>query len=152
MSRNRSVFTSTIQITTTIMDFSIDVVIYDGILSVYYSNTLLSSPFGLSSFLLISREIDNASINWGTKLQPVVSQSTSYLHVLLDMGYLHEHDHHYQTIVLYNRNPVEVQMTVFSSKVPNIHAFPIYRAQLTNQTISSVGTPSCTIFILLFTL
>lgn len=63
------------------------------------------------------------------------------------MGYLHEHDHHYQTIVLYNRNPVEVQMTVFSSKVPNIHVFPIYRAQLVNQTISSFGTPSCNTFL-----
>ena len=103
--------------------------------------------FFFFSFLYIYSEIDNTSINWGTKLQPVISHSTSHLHVLLDMGYLHEHDHHYQTIVLYNRNPVEVQMTVFSSKVPNIHAFPIYRAQLVNQTISSIGTPSCNTFL-----
>ena len=103
--------------------------------------------FFFFSFLYIYSEIDNTSINWGTKLQPVISHSTSHLHVLLDMGYLHEHDHHYQTIVLYNRNPVEVQMTVFSSKVPNIHAFPIYRAQLVNQTVSSIGTPSCIHFL-----
>lgn len=103
--------------------------------------------FFFFSFLYIYSEIDNTSINWGTKLQPVISYSTSHLHVLLDMGYLHEHDHHYQTIVLYNRNPVEVQMTVFSSKVPNIHAFPIYRAQLVNQTVSSIGTPSCIHFL-----
>lgn len=142
MYRARSLFTSTVQITTTITSFDIDLIIHDGQLSAYVSNTILSSPLYLS-LSLIYRDIDGNSINWGAKMQPVTSLSSNYYQIQLDMGYLHQHEHCYQTLILYNRNPVEVSTTVFSSKVPNILFYPIYRAQLVNQTSSYEGRPSC---------
>lgn len=142
MYRARSLFTSTVHITTTITSFDIDLIIHDGQLSAYVSNTVLSSPFD-SSVSLMYRDIDGNSINWGAKMQPVTSLSSNYYQIQLDMGYLHQQEHCYQTLILYNRNPVEITTTVFSSKVPNVLFYPIYRAQLVNQTSSYEGHPSC---------
>ena len=57
------------------------------------------------------RLVDGESINWGTRLTPVLS-ATSLLSLNLDMGYVHPNDHRYQTVVLYNRNPVSVEATI----------------------------------------
>lgn len=91
---------------------------------------------------LARRLVDGESINWGTRLAPVLS-ATSLLSLSLDMGYVHPDDHRYQTVVLYNRNPVSVEATIRSSSLPHVSFYPIFRAQLTNQTASEASLPNC---------
>ena len=87
------------------------------------------------------RLVDGESINWGTRLTPVLS-ATSLLSLNLDMGYVHPNDHRYQTVVLYNRNPVSVEATIRSSNLPHVSFYPIFRAQLNNQTASEASLPN----------
>ena len=139
--RQRAVFSTTLWIHTNLTSIPVDIVIYDGQLSTYVSNNLLSSPYSLFESIM-DRLIDGESINWGTRLTPVLS-ATSLLSLNLDMGYVHPNDHRYQTVVLYNRNPVSVEATIRSSNLPHVSFYPIFRAQLNNQTMSEASLPNC---------
>lgn len=80
---------------------------------------------------------------WGTRLQPIrspVGSSDVYLNI--DMGYFYPGEHHYQTLVLYNRNPVASHILINSPQVPGISLTPIYRALLANQTLTDMTSQS----------
>ena len=139
--RQRAIFSTTLWIHTNLTSVPIDLIVYDGLLSAYVSNDVLTSPL-LSQARITYSIIDGETINWGTRLTPVLS-ATSLLTLNLDMGYLHPGDHRYQTLVLYNRNPVSVSATIRSPNLPYVHFYPIFRAQLSNQTLSDLSLPNC---------
>ena len=96
-------------------------------------------------FLIVSdsSQFDREHILWGTRLQPIrsaVGSNDVYLNV--DMGYFYPNEHHYQTLVLYNRNPVASHIMINSPLVPGVSLTPIYRAILANQTLTDMTTQS----------
>lgn len=90
--------------------------------------------------ILISSTLETDQFMWGTQMMPIRSQRGSNdIHFHLNMGYLHPDEQHYQTVVLYNRNPVAVTLHVRSPVLPGISFNPVYRAILTNQTLTQAS-------------
>lgn len=134
----KNLLSTTIHITTNITSFDVDLIVYDGLLASYISNVILESPSQCSSGVT-SRQIDKEHMIWGTRLLPVRSDAGSNaVYMNVDMGYLHPGEHHYQTLVLYNRNPVTTSIQIHSPTVAGVSLRPIYRAILANQTLTNV--------------
>ena len=139
--RQRSVFSAVIAITTNLTSFSVELVVYDGLLSVYSSSSIITTSFAPRPSLPRS-SFQQDSINWGARVPFSYLAAFSTSSLLLDMGYLHPGEHHYQTIVLYNRNPVPVAFTLHSPTLPQVAITPVYRSTLTNQTTTQAFTPT----------
>ena len=66
-SRQRSVFSAVVAVTTNLTSFSVELVAYDGLLSVYSSSSVITTAWGPLAFLPRS-SFQQDSINWGTRL------------------------------------------------------------------------------------
>ena len=93
---------------------------------------------------LIASVLETNQFMWGTQLQPILSQrGSNQIRAHLEMGYIHPNESHYQTVVLYNRNPVEIVMHVQSPTLPGVTFRPVYRAILANQTLTQSAQQTC---------
>ena len=145
-SRQRSVFSAVVAVTTNLTSFSVELVAYDGLLSVYSSSSVITTAWAPLAFLPRS-SFQQDSINWDTRLPFSYTAAFSASSLLLDMGFLHPGEHRYQTLVLYNRNPVPVAFTLHSPTLPQVAVTPVYRSTLTNQTATQAFTPGSSLFI-----
>jgi hypothetical protein len=153
----KGIFATTVHIMTNITSFDIDLLVFDGLIASYLGNVILKSPYDMLIEVPNSSQLDHERVMWGTRLQPIrsaVGSSDVYLNI--DMGYFYPKEHHYQTLVLYNRNPVASHILINSPQVPGISLTPIYRALLTNQTLTDNSSQSsihaCSLLRLVFTL
>ena len=129
-----------IAFSTNLTSFSVELVVYDGLISVSSSNTMIATSCGCVASLTCSA-FQQDSISWGTRLPVSFAGAYAVSTLTLDAGYLHPGEHHYQTVVLYNRNPVPVGFTLHSSLLPQVTLSPVYRSTLTNQTVSQAFSP-----------